>query len=151
MAHLLCSHRVCGPSAHTFCGRECAEECIQHITKPGYTKLGGTREPLPYLEKYLKGVPICCHTCEGIPGGKMPVVLKICKCGKVAYCCREHQLKDWKNHKPACNGEKEVEPIPPDTDENFRACSLNPEGKMRDKKDEVAIVKKGKKGKKGKR
>ena len=39
-----------------------------------------------------------CDFCKNYPKEQ----LKSCVCGKVSYCSKECQIKDWKTHKPSC-------------------------------------------------
>ena len=41
-----------------------------------------------------------CNFCKVDPKGNEK--LKSCVCGKVSYCSKECQVKDWKVHKPSC-------------------------------------------------
>ena len=41
-----------------------------------------------------------CNFCKVDPKGKEK--LKSCVCGKVSYCSKDCQVKDWKVHKPSC-------------------------------------------------
>ncbi|XP_028048149.2 uncharacterized protein LOC105832996 [Monomorium pharaonis] len=47
-----------------------------------------------------------CHVCKKYGDG---VTLKKCsRCGMMAYCSREHQKHDWKQHKPLCDAIQDV-------------------------------------------
>lgn len=36
------------------------------------------------------------------PVCKQPAILKCSLCKDIAYCCKDHQKKDWKSHKNLC-------------------------------------------------
>ena len=87
--------------------RATVQHCQQYMRSKAYVHAGGSKEPLPYMTKYLSSTPFCCNRCEAISGGKTPVTLNLCaKCKSVMYCSRECQVADWKEHKPICRGEK---------------------------------------------
>jgi pre-rRNA-processing protein TSR4 len=65
-------------------------------------QLGRENEYYPYTSKSIENVkvsavqPKLCNLC----GCRAPSVCS--KCKLVSYCTREHQAKDWKNHKRCC-------------------------------------------------
>ena len=42
-----------------------------------------------------------CTTCEACG---LKASMKCSACKKVSYCCKEHQVLDWKRHKSVCKG-----------------------------------------------
>ncbi|XP_030767321.1 uncharacterized protein LOC115891064 [Sitophilus oryzae] len=49
-----------------------------------------------------------CHYCK-----KICLPITRCKsCKILAYCCKDHQVKDWKSHKRLCQVIANEEPLP---------------------------------------
>lgn len=41
--------------------------------------------------------------------GEIASSLLLCACKLASYCCKEHQVADWKNHKPLCKQMRDLE------------------------------------------
>jgi hypothetical protein len=52
---------------------------------------------------YLQGRPFCCEVCEALTAKGRDKLL-VCPCRTIAYCSRECQIKNWREHKVQCTG-----------------------------------------------
>jgi hypothetical protein len=53
--------------------------------------------------------PYVCHACKRGPiTGGGTILYKCAKCRIVQYCCREHQIHDWKFHKTWCRAVQQL-------------------------------------------
>jgi len=67
---------------------------------------------MPLLQKYAADEPYACEHVGCYNSATFPgegnTSMKMCSCRTVCYCCRDHQLQDWKNHKKICPGPQDT-------------------------------------------
>ena len=78
-----------------------AEDGIEYIGM-GANSFANTAYMKSYSKSAVDSVQAAsCEVCNALdaPGAKL---LKCGRCLRVFYCCKDHQLQDWKNHKSIC-------------------------------------------------
>lgn len=80
---------------------------VQYYPPPSEEELLYSQRTNPHLSpaernKMYRPELSCCNWCGASKQDDGSNLLQCTRCKSVRYCCRDHQVRDWKTHKRAC-------------------------------------------------